>query len=508
MEFLNKKVFPVLFVLTGLFILIFFFVHQYYLIKFPYQLEYREGAICFVVDLMRNGKNFYDFDLQPQATYVYGIGYPFVVYLFSFISEHILIAARIVTTLSMVLTMLIVFKTIVRRKNGYYEAFAAIGLLAPALIYNTNLGFPHALAMLLMVTAIYIPWRLNFTYWSVFTSIIVSIFAFASKPYGIIMAGILLGYLFLFESKRKAVITGGFFLVVLISIVLIFNAYFQAYFIDTFKSFACVPYMSIFSHAIRQVKMFFFANYYFCITIAFFLYFLSDRNSFDSISSVKINLKEFDKPFLVSTSKPDYFGIVSVFSFILFVGKLGHHVGTDGGLYLYHIFYPFFLIWMVKTDSIIFKPLLKNLLWTVYISISAVSFYNYYISDYFMYKIFSVKYKAAEERVLTYKNILGSQNITSLLVENKRPVFNSGQSEYFSDAARCSSEAEKIMAEFEIELNKQISTQSFDLILKTQGDNGYNAIQNDTLIKYYAMKEYQEFMGRQLEFWERIKASD
>lgn len=46
-------------------------------------------------------------------------------------------------------------------------------------------------------------------------------------------------------------------------------------------------------------------------------------------------------------------------------------------------------------------------------------------------------------------------------------------------------------------------TDDRNLELKTQGDNGYNPIKQDTLAKYYELKEYQEFMGRNLEFWER-----
>lgn len=65
--------------------IVFFLLNQYQIIFFPFQHEYREGAIISIVNLLKELQNPYSTNNLPQTFYAYRFGFPLFVALFEYV---------------------------------------------------------------------------------------------------------------------------------------------------------------------------------------------------------------------------------------------------------------------------------------------------------------------------------------------------------------------------------------------------------------------------------------
>jgi hypothetical protein len=129
----------VVFVSFGLLLLYFgiqLIRYHFLLVTFPYPLEYREGAILFVTDLLLEGENPYALQNMPLAMNVYGINYHLIVYPFARLWGATFLVHRAVSAVFILLSLPIFFVILRRHRAGVLYSLAAVLILYASLLYR------------------------------------------------------------------------------------------------------------------------------------------------------------------------------------------------------------------------------------------------------------------------------------------------------------------------------------------------------------------------------------
>ncbi len=452
-------------------------------IKYPYQLEFREGAVLAETEHYTNGENPYDLKYQPQHTYDYGFIYPLSVSFFSrFVSGNSLALHRWVTYGCILLTCLIVFAVLIRMKVNFIFSLTAAVLLHQSLVYQglTSIARPEGLGIMFFVAGIVIPWRFNFSLISCALSIIAGLLAYFTKPYYAFVLPVIFIYLMIFVSKKKALLYGIVAAIVFLFTVILVNSVYPTFFNNTF--FVHKNY-SDYNFKYMLLQFLFYAKYnifIFVITIlsaAFAFYkFRKSGNKFSS-SKNQFPVNAYSNTddvinFPASRTNPDgLFALTLLTSLAAFIFLLGGNTGSDNGAYLFHLSSPFLLLttfWLLKRAD--------NSLLNIVASILLI------LALIMQFKPRSVNYeslinvnKKTEELIMSNDNILNSAETTSMIIAHNKKLYNSGHTEYFqtgvSDLSILLGMSAGVMnrsMEYKTEINENIIAKKFDLILVSQ----------------------------------------
>ena len=405
------------------------------ILYFPFQLEYREGAQLLVASELYNGNLPYTLENQPYLADVFGCMYPLIVIPMFKLFGIKLFTLRLLTAICVFLSTLFFFLFLKKSKINL-----TISVLVSIIFYGVNMYScipicrPDALGFLFFILALYIPTRRNYSSYSLILSIILSYFAYLTKSYFIVAFPFVLIYVFLFKNIFRSIkyfcyLVAGF-IILQILIYFIFDFYFLGTFIPQFLS-------SVFDlgHLLRQL------NFYFLklllipsILIGIFLmyFLLKKRNVILNVVDHKINLREllnlndFNKPF-IRYSKPVNENILyCILGLCLIIFKLGGHTGQFG-VYLIHFlsfsflflfafivnkYYSKFRIAFFVLFLLIFKQLSKEI-------IIDPSAYN------------TSSFNKISTYIKNNKKVLSTPMFASILINNKKPVYESGLTEYF-----------------------------------------------------------------------------
>lgn len=478
---------PAATLILSLYALFFFFkfIHYHYLcITFPYALEFREGVMPLTTDILLKGGNPYSFAYQPMAMNLYGILYHLIIFPFAKIFGATNFLHRLVTAIFIFASCFNIFWVLRIKKVSIALSLAASLALYSLLLFpatSTSIAGPHSLGLFLFLSSLSIPFFLQFSTFSLITSLTLSVLAFFTKPYFILGAVYLASYLFLFISKRKALLYGLAFAILLSFSMAIVYKLCNAYFNNTVMANINIADYNI-PHLNRQLGMFIKCHRE--ILILFLLLgiiaIIQNKRTLSNFANpfsnfkTKINVTRWDKPLLAATA--DLFLYSFIFSTVIIVLNLGRH-GGSWMAYLFQLMSPFLLI--IIFDRIQ-KSLLKFPLLVLPTLIAVVmNFYN--IHAYFPKKL-NVSYEnwqIIEKLVATHKNILNSPVITSLLVQKNKPVYDSGNSEYFKHGSYRYGVFKKILPADARALLKHyaymetlatmVKNQEFDLLIVTKG---------------------------------------
>ena len=206
-------------------------------IAYPYPLEYREGAQQVLTKLLLARKNPFSLENQPLGMNNYGILYSLTALPLAAVFGNTLLVHRIVTLVFLLLCSLLVFWTIFKGIQDTGLAIVCGEMVMVALAALGRLGaFPVSMGMFLFLAAILIPFNRHFDRAGLVLSDVLCLLAFYAKPYFLLALGIVATYLFLFASKKKALIYGLFF-AILFGIVFFFvRAILPLYFLDVIVS--------------------------------------------------------------------------------------------------------------------------------------------------------------------------------------------------------------------------------------------------------------------------------
>lgn len=319
----------------------------------PYQIELREGVALVTTRILLNGENPFSFEYQPLAMTVYGIGYNLVVLPFAWLFGNTLLVHRAVTFVFILLSALICAALVYKKHGNISSALACGAFVIIGLIANAGIGaYPSSMGTYLFLAAVLVPYVRSFDKTGLFASIVLSLLAFYTKPYFVLAFGIVGAYLFLFVSKKKAIIYGVSFLVPFLLSLFAVRAIFPLYFIDTIVGNMSNTYRS-FDYLKLQPRVLF-SYFYPTLALALFMIVVGVfgkktrsyvkgglRNAFD--------ISSWDQPFI--NLSPDYLFYSFVCSLLAFLLILGPHIGNYLN-YAYQLLVPLFFCWFFRNADL------------------------------------------------------------------------------------------------------------------------------------------------------------
>ena len=433
---LTLRIAKVIFALSLLYFALRLASYHYHLVIFPYSNTLREGAMMTSTDALVKGLNPYDMSLQPRLMNQYGIIYPLLTWPLAKLFGTTILVHRTVIAFCILTSCSLIFFVFQRMSVPILLNIWAVLMFYSSLLYqgtSTPTIDPGAVGTLFFLLTIFIPWFCKYSNKSLILSVIFGILAFYSKMYTFLGAFVMASYLFLFVSKKKAVLYGFLLLIFLIISIELVNHIFPAYFDNCF--FAAINMGPSWSSMIRlheQINLYTSLHKWVFILMGIFFIGYGIKALRDSRNKIKKNilkiffsfqLFKFKEP-LIKLNFPliVYAGLCS--SFVLYM-SLGRHSGAMLW-YFFQLLSPFILIgaaWIFSRWA--YWPLLcvPFLIYNLYIMTSDQN-----------YKCFNENLQGWSEVskiIRTHHCILNSPLIAPLLIEQHKEVFDNGQAEYF-----------------------------------------------------------------------------
>jgi hypothetical protein len=487
-------------------------------INYPYQLEYREGAVLAVTDLYVKNENPYDIKFQPQYTYNYGFLYPLTTSFFARYYGNSLAVHRWVSYACILMTCLLVFFSLIHLKVNTVLSFAAAVILHQSLIYNglTSIARPEGLGILLYVTGILLVWRFKFSTISLIACVVTGIFGYLTKPYYSFAIPAIILYLFLFISKKKAVMFAVMSLLLIIVMIFIVNMSYDTFFNNTF--FVHLNYSDFnMRHMLSQVILYVKINAVLLIVISLSAAILlsgysnsRNGNTF-VIKNFWLKLKEakfqkWNEP-IFKTDADMLFGFVMILSVTIFVFYLGGNTGSDNAAYLFHLSFPFLILTAFqlanKVRSYAFDITIV-LIFTLGVQFKPRSFkYTKQIE----------KSRKIEDIISGKENILNSAETVSIIIDQEKKLYNSGHTEYFqngqSELSGFLGMTENTLmrnTEFKNEISNKIALKEFDLILVSETISSFEEFIDRTILtRNYGISDTLSGPLSKIEVWLPVK---
>ena len=396
------------------------------LIFFPWPIQFRETANLLSTDLLLKGGNPYLLENQPVYTNVYGLLYNFVTYPVAAVLGPTLTVHKAVGGFFTLCSCLLVYGMLKRDGVSRVLAWGGALIVYSSLLFGkTSLAEPDSLGLFLYLLTVTLPITFKFSNRSLLASSLVGILGFYAKPYFIIALPFVCLYVFFFVSRKKGVQFIFLTIVLFILTSVIVNTFFETYFYNTYLIHRIVAGANI-DWMIKQWLLFekeleeLLAATFIAAMAAILSYIARKRCKADSSPVVNDIVASFGKislPFFLMLA------IALVFSV-----KLGLHNGAYM-TYLFQLVAPLLVL-------TVFPLLGKQGGWQflilplVALSLLRVSG-GYRDINLDFRKLDRGNWQRAKDYVATHRNILNSAAIAPLLFEQGKPIYDSGQSEYF-----------------------------------------------------------------------------
>ncbi len=212
-------------------------LHLYYhalILGDPNPLEYREGAALIPVHLLLAGKNPYALEYMPEATNVYGIVYPLMVYPFAQWLGPGLFTHRLVSALFIGASCLLLALSLRQQRVAWpYVAGGSLLLYQALLFFVGPLARPDATGLFYFLASLLIPVLGRYNLPSLTASLLLGILAFYTKLYfvlGLLFMGL---YLLFFVSRRTGLLYSSIGLVCLFLSMFVVQQLLPTYFVST-----------------------------------------------------------------------------------------------------------------------------------------------------------------------------------------------------------------------------------------------------------------------------------
>ena len=447
------------------------------LISHDYPLDYNEGGMLAITATVEQGGSPYSLQSQPARMSVYPLLYNILVAPLSRVFGATLELHRLVAALFILACCAIIFYVCRKELVARTESFAAATLLyAGLLYYSTPIASPNSLGLFLFLSAIIIPWVYGFSKSSLCTAIILGILAFYTKQYFIACLGYIALYLFLAESKKRAMAFGLAALAAFI-VAMIFVSYTSPYYFDnTFFAVQSVSKLaSSYAHLITQFREYTLTYLPLLVILAAWSVQKCYSRIFSSTQQVQnlqekklVSFADMDAPLLLQ--KPNYIWICCTCSILIIVASLGRNVANHL-TYFFQLISPFLLagIFALISD-------MPKWLWPTRILI-VLALYNSYAM---LPKDFSVEEKnwqIVRQEIAEADDLYASTLVLQEIMKSGSPVYLNGHTRYFPFAKNKpasfvkSDEKNRVPEIWEryIELiQTKIKNQAFDVLLIDQ----------------------------------------
>jgi hypothetical protein len=478
-------------------------IYHFQVISNIFPNEFRESASLLTTDLLLKGGQPYALENQPEYTNVYGIFYHLIVLSLAQLFGTTLPVHRVVSALFIFASCSIFFAALQwRNVSLIFCLIATLILYAHLLYFTTPLAKPDSLGFFLFLYSILIPWRFQYSFWSRLVSAIFSILGFLTKPYFVLSLLYLTLYLFIFKSKKSGIEQGILSLILLVTTFLAINQQFEAY----FNNVLWINYYIAgqdFSYAFKQLYAYIQTNFGIIFSFLFCL-FLSEtvykkKPPFLQLKyyrNLSFNFFDLKQP-LIQTNF-DFINFSLFISLLIFLFKFGQHWGS-WLIYIHHLISPFLiLISIIALDKQIKKS--KNKLIILILNFLIVFNLLSVSSPQFLLPLdYNLKdWNRLRALVSQHQHIFNSPAIASILIEQGKKVYDSGQSQYFALSTKRPDFLDSILfpkrnqlqerhQEFLQEITNDVKSKKYDLIVLTKGYSPF--ISEKLLKKYY---QYQE----------------
>lgn len=395
----------------------------------PYPIEFREGAAPVMTQFLLRGMNPYVLGNQPLGMNHYGVLYSLLVWPLAALFGNTLLIHRIVSCLFIMLAAGLIAQTILRSGQQARVAVALATLAAIALAARGGLGaFPGSMGTFLFLAALIVPFRRSFDWAGLMLSTLLSLLALYTKPYFVLALGLVIAYVFLYVSKRRAVLhtlSSAFGL--LISFVLV-RYIFPLYFVDVFIS-SFLDVVADSDHLRNQLGQI--SREFYPIMVLGLLVLLAAARKRGSLApdcrhlALRWDLRRWDQALVAA--KPDFFGFAALGAAAAFVLILGPVTGQYM-IYVYHLILPPSLIWL--------GPRLRphgRMLWAVVplLALNLTTLGGSRLNPAFLEQRQSRDWARLYEFLSRSEAILNSPPLAAEMIRQGKWPADSGQSEYY-----------------------------------------------------------------------------
>lgn len=393
------------------------------LVFFPYQMEYREGAILLTGDAFLRGINPWALEINPIYINVYGFIYNLLVLPFAWMLGNKLWIYRLISFLAIAGQIWIIARVMRSRQISWvWVSFAGLFVWLGQIFYTTPLARPDTLGQFFFLLTLFIPLLGNFSTKSLWISGACGLLAFYTKPYFVLGVALVALYTFLFVNKKKGLVYGSVFLGGFLFSALLVNRIGEAYFLNVYFSHLADT-NQIYAYMLKQSQKFARDNWS-LLLMALIAILKAVFDQPNQLPRIQIHLKKMAQPLF---SAPMDFNLFNLFlSGVLIYFSLGRHNGTMQAYY-YQLLTPFLVI--VIFQYLQRHPKLGGLALVLVAVNLLTQGYENLKPDLVTYDTQS--WKKIETYLTGKKNVRNSPCAVTELVYQQIPVKNSGQSEYF-----------------------------------------------------------------------------
>ena len=444
------------------------------LISHDYPLDYNEGGMLAITSTIEQGGNPYSLQSQPARISVYPILYNILLAPLSHAFGATLELHRLVAGLFILACCAICFYLCRKESVAGTESFTAAALLYAGLLhYSTPIASPNSLGLFLFLSAITIPWVYGFSKRSLCAAIILGILAFYTKQYFIACLGYVAFYLFIAESKKRAVSFGLAVLAIFIALMIFVSYIPPYYFDDTFfavKSGAKLA--SSYTHLVTQLRGYTLIYLPLLVFLAAwlvkkcYLRIFSSAPYGQNIQKEKfVNFFDFDAPLLLR--RPNYIWFCCACSMFIIVLSLGKNAGNYL-TYFFQLISPFLLVG-------IFALISRMPAWRWPIKILIVfALYNNYAMLPTDFSVNEKSWQIIQQEIAEADDMYASTIVLQEVIKKDLPIYLNGHTRYFpfgkdKPAFFVKTDQKKRVSEIwdnHIELiQTKIKNQEFDLLL-------------------------------------------
>jgi hypothetical protein len=401
------------------------------LTAFPYQQELREPGMLMATKLTAQGINTFSFDNQPHNLNLYGFVYAEIAAPFAnILPVRSIVYHKVLAAFFLIISLFLLLRVQSRLSIPLPLVFLNTALIYATFLHGANpLPRPDTFGELLYLLLFCIPVLFNYGNRYLLICMLLGIVALYTKFYFAFGIPILLSYVFLFVSKKKAVLQAVYFGVALaLSLVLVYYRY-PAWYYHSLSTTLHATYYSVFTMLYQLRDYFFKQNVGYTILI-FALLVVGIKNLFSfnwrrvATGFVQdVDLRHLDTPLL---TKPyiSLFSYVTLTTAFLFVSKMGGHGGAYM-LYFFQLTAPFLII---EVTRIAWQLLPQKL---IYGSVIASLFSSALFLGRLPNKQDQSKFELAESLIQKHKNVFAHPSVGSILLDHSYDLWDNGYQEYY-----------------------------------------------------------------------------
>lgn len=404
-------------------------IYHYRIITAPIPLDYYEGQMLVITDIIASGGNPYTAGFQPQAMSVYPPLYNILAAPLTLLFGNTLETHRAFSACLIMLSVVLCSLAALRASGSrLYSATAGVMIYAALLFYSTPVASTNALGILLYLAILLVPWLLNFSRGSLVTALLLGILVFYTKQYFIAAMAMLCLYLFLYRCKLTAIVLGSCYALLLLGSLAIVHVTSPYYLDNTLFAAGISIYMLLSADTlVRQIV--YYLQIYWPLLLIILVAALQAACT-PAARPLSQRFFRYLRPAPLSwrgpllRKPPDYFAFCLLWATIVTFSTMGRNPGNFM-TYLLQLMSPFLVLWCCS--------LMSGLRGAARLALPLVlpAFYLIYgLLD----KDFSTteeNWARVEEIIAESDDIYASQMLLNLVIKHDKRVYQDGHTHYF-----------------------------------------------------------------------------